>query len=519
MLWIAISLPQLPLEIFGAGAPTPEPCAIAQDGRILVCDARAAARGVAPGLALTAACALVPNLAVRPRDPAGETEALLGLAGWAARFTPSVALEFPHAQFPHSLALEVEASLRLFGGIAPILAAARSELAEMGFTARIASAPTAKSAAWLARAGRETALDPARLAAGLADLPLHLLDGDADTLAAIGAATIGDLLALPRDGVARRFGRHLLDEVDRALGRLPDPRTFFTPPPRFHARLELAAEVTQAEMLLFAARRLIVQLAGFLAARSGGVQRLALRLFHRDARVTEVAIGCVAPSRDAEHFTRLMRERLGTVDLREPVRAIALAAEDIAPLAGEPLALFGGGSDAGGSAGDWAKLVERLRARLGATAVHGVAAAAEHRPERAARRVEPVAAGRRRLLPHLPPRLPPGRPSRALPRAATSRSKSQETASQGPRSGVRPFWLLPQPKPLKEIGAVPHHGGPLVLLAGPERIESGWWDGNDVARDYFIARTPDRALIWIFRTRPSKDGPASIRWYLHGLFA
>jgi protein ImuB len=394
--------------------------------------------------------------------------------------------------------LEVEASLKLFGGAAPILATARRELAAMGFTALIASAPTAKGAAWLARAGREIALDPARLAAGLADLPLRLLDCGADTcaaLAAIGASTIGDLLRLPRDGVARRFGRHLLDEIDRALGRLPDPRTFFTPPQRFHARLDLAAEVTQAEMLLFAARRLVVQLAGFLAARSGGVQRLALRLFHRETRATEVAIGLVAPSRDAEHFTRLLRERLGTVGLREPVRAIALAAENIVPLAGEPLALFGDGGETGGngSAGDWAKLVERLRARLGAAAVHGVTTAAEHRPERAARQVEPVAAERRRL----PLRLPS--------RAAALRSAG---------IGVRPFWLLPQPKPLEEIGAVPHHGGPLVLLAGPERIESGWWDGGDVARDYFIAETRDRALVWVFRERRDPGG-----WFLHGLFS
>ncbi len=484
---------------------TPEPCAIACDGRILACDARTAARGVAPGLALTAACALVPHLAVRPRDPAGETEALLGLAAWATQFTPSVALEFPDARFPHAqlssthtLVLEIEASLKLFGGTAPILATARRELAAMGFTARIASAPTAKSAVWLARAGREVALDPARLATGLADLPLRLLDCGADTcaaLAAIGASTIGDLLRLPRDGVARRFGRHLLDEIDRALGRLPDPRTFFTPPPRFHARLDLAAEVTQAEMLLFAARRLVVQLAGFLAARSGGVQRLALQLFHRETHATEVAIGLVAPSRDAEHFTRLLRERLDTLGLRAPVRAIALVAENIVPLAGEPLALFGDGGETGGNGGtgDWAKLVERLRARLGAAAVHGVATAAEHRPERATRQVEPVAAERRRL----PPRLPS--------RAAALRSAG---------TGVRPFWLLAQPRPLEEIGAVPHHGGPLVLLAGPERIESGWWDGGDVARDYFIAETRDHAVVWVFRERRAPGG-----WFLHGLFA
>jgi protein ImuB len=80
--------------------------------------------------------------------------------------------------------------------------------------------------------------------------------------------------------------------------------------------------------------------------------------------------------------------------------------------------------------------------------------------------------------------------------------------------GLRPFWLLPAPQPLAEVDAVPHHGGPLRLLAGPERIESGWWDGADVARDYFVAQAPDRSLVWVYRERRSPGG-----WFLHGLFA
>ncbi|MCZ7564177.1 MAG: DNA polymerase Y family protein [Burkholderiales bacterium] len=332
--------------------------------------------------------------------------------------------------------------------------------------------------------------------------PVRLLDCDPDTLAAltaIGAETIGDLERLPRDGLARRFGHCLLEEIDRAFGRRPDPRTFFASPPRFHARLELAAEVAQAEMLAVAARRLVVQLAGFLAARTGGVQRLALRLFHRDAPVTEIAIGLVAPTRDAEHFARLARERLAMVGLRAPVRAIALTAEDIVPLAGKPGTLFG--EAAGDAAGEWAKLVERLRARLGAAAVHGMTAAADHRPEHASRRSEPGC----------------GRPAPARQPSITPASTTTRGTLLGVPGGPRPFWLLPQPRPLAEIDSVPHHGGPLALLAGPERIESGWWDGDEVARDYFIAQTSDRTLVWVYRTRPS--GPKRASWYLHGLFA
>ncbi|MGE5794818.1 MAG: Y-family DNA polymerase [Bacteroidota bacterium] len=477
--WIALYLPNLPLEALTRALATPEPQAVAEHHRIVACDGKATALGVRPGLSTAAASALARELVIHPRNRAEETECLLGLAGWAAQYTPSVALELPPTDNA-ALALEVSGSLRLFRGLERIAADLRDGCARMGFTALVAAAPTARGASWLAHAGSEGLVaDPAALESALADLPVRVMTGDAatlDALAAIGATRVGDVAALPRAGFARRFGRPLLDGLDRALGRAPDPRTFFTPPAEFRARLELPAEVTQAEALLFAARRLFVQLEGFLAARAGGVQQLALRLVHREARFTEVPIGLVAPARDAAHFTLLARERLGNLALPEAVRAIALDAGDVVPLAGEALALF---DDGASSPGDWKKLVERLRARLGGAAVHGLAAAAEHRPERASRENEPGA-----------------------------------RAAEPARFGLRPFWLLPAPLPLDEVGAVPHRGGPLKLLAGPERIESGWWDGGDVARDYFVAETADRALLWIYRERQPAGG-----WYLHGLFA
>jgi protein ImuB len=478
MQWIALSLPNLPLEALTRALATPEPQAVAEHHCIVACDGKARARGVRPGMTAAAATALAPQLAIHPRHPAEETECLLGIASWAAQFTPGVALELPDG-----LALEVSGSLQLFRGLARIAAGLRQGCARMGLTALVAAAPTPRGAAWLARAGRERLVaDPAHLEAALAALPVRVLARDADaleSLAAIGATRIADVLELPRAGLARRFGQMLVNDLDRALGRLPDPRAFFTPPATFGARLELPAEVTQAEALVFAARRLFVQLEGYLAARAGGVRRLVLRLFHREARFTEVPIGFVAPSRDAGHFTTLARERLATLALPDPVRALALTADDVVPLAGEPLALFADGARA---PGDWPKLVERLRARLGAGAVHGVAIAAEHRPEYASR-----------------------------PRDLAIDEKAATVVAN---VGLRPFWLLPAPQPLAEVDAVPQHGGPLRLLAGPERIESGWWDGGDVTRDYFVAQAPDRSLVWVYRERRSPGG-----WFLHGLFA
>lgn len=425
-------------------------------------------------MAVSAALALAPQLRIAPRDPEAETEALLGVAGWAAQFTPGVALEFPDC-----VLLEVSGSLKLFGGLESLLERLHQGLKNMGWSAELSVAPTPRAACWLAYAGKRKFIgSTAELEPALASLPAGIFCRNEDTLAAleaIGVRTLGELRALPRDGVARRFGQGLLDELDRGLGRLPDPRNFFVPPARFRAAIELPSEVTQAEALLFAARRLIVQLAGFLAARSSGVQRFVLGLRHRSGAPTEIGIGLVAPSRDAEHFTLLLRERLSGLALAEPVRELGLQADDMVPLPGRNLGLL---LEQGKPPGQWESLIERLRARLGSESVFGIAGRAEHRPERVGVTTD---LGARQM--HLD-------------------------------FGERPFWLLDRPKPLAEIDAVPHHEGRLDLLAGPERIESGWWDGNDVARDYFVARMQNEALVWIYRERRGEGG-----WYLHGVFA
>ncbi len=439
-------------------------------------------------MAASAALALAPGLRMLPHDPAGETEALLGIAAWAGQFTPGVALEFPS-----TVLLETAGSMKLFRGLETIIENLRRGIAELGYSAVLAGAPTPRAASWFAFAGEQRFIKAAaELDQALASLPVSTAVREADTLEAlegIGVCTLGELRALPREGVARRFGQELLDGLDRALGRLPDPRNFFVPPERFRAGIELPAEITQAEALAFAARRLIVQLAGFLAARSGGVQRFILKLAHRDAAPTEIAVGLVAPSRDAEHFTLLLRERLGSLTLREPARSIALETGAVVPLPGSnrPLLL-----EEGKPLGRWEPLVEQLRARLGADAVHGLACRTEHRPEHATTQDFLAPSPRRGIA---------------------AGAHKQQTCADIPAES-RPFWLLDSPKLLREVDGVPHHEGPLELLAGPERVESGWWDGDDVFRDYFIARTESESLVWIFCDRRREGG-----WYLHGIFA
>ncbi|MGE5129430.1 MAG: Y-family DNA polymerase [Sphingomonadaceae bacterium] len=480
MLWVALHFPRLALEALSRSRALPEsermPQAVANASRVISCDLQAAALGVRPGMELAAARAFAPQLFILPYNQASERAALAGIAAWMCRFTPRVSL-----QPPHGVLAEIEGSLRLFRGIAALLERIRAGTDQMGFTATLAVAPTARGAWWFASAGRESLiLDRAALEAALAALPVAVAcdePGALGLLRSIGIATIGDLRSLPREGIARRFGQALLDGLEQALGEAPDPRDFFMPPVRFAGKLELPGDVTHAEGALFAARRLLVQLEGLLAAHQAGVRRFLLILLHREARPDVLEVRLASPGRETEHFVQLLRERLSMHALAGPVGAIRIEAKDFVPLHGRTVDLFDGPQSENEA---WARLVERLRARLGGGAVHGLGLHPEHRPERAWR---PVAPGEQ------PP--PPGDGS----------------------GGARPLWLVEPPRRLKEKRGVPHDGGPLELLAGPERIESGWWDGGEIARDYFIARAPNAALLWVYRER----GAAG--WYLHGVFA
>lgn len=449
---------------------------------MVAANAAAGERGVRPGLGLASALALAPDILVRPRHEPLETATLREVAACASGFTPQVSLDPPDC-----VLLEVSRSLRLFGGAAKLAQRLRRGCRELGLEAVVAGAPTPLAARWLARSGSSALLrDPAGIAQALAPLEVDWLDCAApllELLRAVGIRRIGQCFALPRAGLARRQAQQLGDLLDRALGRIPDPRPEFVPPPVFRSRIELLVPAAQAEALTLIARRLLAALAGHLAARHCGVEHFRLRLEHEDAAATELAISLGTLSRDEARFTLLAREHLGVLQIPEPVSALALEAEEILPFGRPSGDLFG---DPAQGAEERSLLVQRLRARLGREAVRDIAPRADHRPERAWQALE--SDGERR-----------------------PRKKGEASCSE---SRPRPLWLLPEPRRIALHSAAPFARGPLTLLAGPERIESGWWDDQPVARDYYVAASRAGQLLWVFREHGGEEG-----WYVQGIFA
>ena len=522
MLWIALHLPMLSLESFAATLPhesSEQPLALMDSHTILAVNATARALGVRAGFKRATALALAPQLALGLADPVRDAQALTAVAHAALAFTPTVVIQPPSDanadDTPHTVLLEVQASLRYFGGLPALQQRLKDALAPLGYCLHIVSASTPLGAALLARV--QPGLDCPDLAAtarALARAPVWLLGPGRMHWAALqgmGLHTIDDLRRVPRDGLARRFGPVVLDELDRAMGRRPDPRVPITLPPAFDSRLELFARADTTEQLMHGAAVLLARLVAWLSAQHAFVRRFTLVMAHEkrsrhnaaDSVITRLDVALAEPSRDSAHLLVLLRERLAQLQLPAPTLDLRLQADDIVCRAPPNTELFP--TPAAEQEG-LTRLIERLQVRLGREQVQRLVPVQDHRPERATVRRTADAQMH-------PPRA----------RVAVADVHETQSAACNPSHSVRPVWLYQRPEPLHERemtggGRGPWcEGQPLLLLSGPERIESGWWDFDVIERDYYIAQLPDGALVWIFRERVPRVG-ANLNWFLQGRF-
>lgn len=471
MLWACILLPQLALDAVLRGLAEPEaPLALISgtpQRRVLqTVNASARELGLRPGQSLAAAQMLSRDFAMLEYDPEQIEHWHRFLAAWAYRFSSHVSLHYPRA-----LVMEVESSFSLFGPWERFEARLRDELTALGFRHRIVLAPNPAAARILANAHDGLAvqqLDALRQA--LEQLPVSRAGFELEVARAfsrMGLHYLHQVLALPRAGLARRFPEAVLKHLDTLLGIRAQALNCYVPPDIFDVRIELNFDVWSHQALLFPLRRLTADLAAFLAGRDTGVQRFILHLEHREGEDSLVPVGLLSAERDAAMLFELARGRLEQLQVPAPVQALRLLARELPSFVPQKRELF---DERPQQSLPWEQLRERLRARLGDDAVSALAVRPEHRPEQAWRTAELCA----------PYRLNDTSPS-------------------------RPGWLLQEPQ-ARLSG--------LRIIAGPERIESGWWDGGDMRRDYYLVESASGQRGWAFRP-VGQDGPL----WLHGWFA
>jgi protein ImuB len=443
VLWLALQFPRLTVDLAIRGHDTcsDEPALITED-----------------------------ELQLLPRDVAAEQEALLRLAGWCYQFSSQVTI-IPDRT---ALVLEVGASEKLFGAPESLAEELRDELRKLGYQARTGTAPTPEAAHLAARHGLHIT-KTSEIPQHIRKLPIDSLELDlsrGSALQKMGFRSIGEVLKLPRKALARRMGPATVDYLDRLTGALPDPQLPWQPPEHFSTAIDLVAEISNSQALLFPLNRMISELCGVLRARDRGILELhiCLQLDNRkgEPEREELRLGLQQATRDEARILLLLRERLERLRLPRPVRCISLQAGQLLPFGAEQDSLFRNDPDIAEQPVH--PLLERLRARLGSDAVSGLKGMQDHRPEYSWSVRELDEPADCTAMPH------------------------------------RPIWLFDTPQRCTI--------GEYEVLAGPERIEAGWWDGHDCRRDYFVVRDHSGCTLWAFREYKPEPG-----WYLQGMFA
>jgi len=461
-----------------------------------------------------------------------EAEAQHAVASMALGFTPRVAL------LDEAVLMDVTGSLRLFGGLARLMQQLEARLREFFQSNRcLARITRAQGATSLIALGR------LRMKAGqgsgppqrVAELPMHSLSAARPHLGVLertGCRNWGDLLRLPRDGVARRFGADLLQALDRARGTVADEYAWLVLPEHFEEKIELDALVIHAPALMTAAERLLAHLQAWLLGRQSGLSALKLT-WHLDKRrdvppTGELEVRTAQPAQDLRHVARLLAEQLAQHQLPAPVHSLglqSLVTEPLADAAAATTSLLMSERKQGDSA---VELIERLSARLGEAQVLAWQPRADHRPEQMQRWI-PAQHALKSIAACARPARAGGQ--RGLRIAAFPAIRSD---------ALYPSWLLPEPLKLVVAGNSPVYQGRLQRLAGPQRLEaSGWLAPSEGAyqahaerqvppamRDYYIYRSAQGSLLWIYSVRlalPAAPARPLLQqrhdWYLHGFFA
>ena len=471
MLWLCLYLPQFALEL----QQPPDPgCAAVTDQHgsrrwLIACNEACREAGLHRGLDATTALAQVPHLTFIERSKPRERTSFNALAGWAEQYSSVVCFDAER----WLLWIEVGASLRYFGSLTTLLQNIEQGIVSLGYTALPGTAPTREAAALLARAAHpHPVLHRRDLPAALAPLALTRLAVSAETIEAlrgIGWSNLGELLTIPRDQLARRFGPDLTDYLQRLLGEHADPHEPYRAPAIYRRRFELAAPVHTVEAILFPLRRLLGELQGSLRARDTALQRLRLTLCHDKQPATVLELRTTAPQRDGARLLALLRERLDRTPLIAPTTELIVSVDQFVPLGDTQIDLFEVTAHRDNS---WGDLLDKLRARLGNQAVRRLGLSDDHRPEKAW----------------------------CILRHGEVAPTTPKPSSDDPD---RPLWLL-QPRPLDQLPR---------LLGKPERIEAGWWSGEDIRRDYYVAETAEGSRWWLYRDA------LTAQWFLQGLWA
>jgi protein ImuB len=399
---------------------------------------------------------------------------------------------------PDCLVFEVRSSLKYFGGIEKI----RNELEKiiqhqlkewqlpLGFYQ--AATPTPAASLLLAKAGHNLLVyQQENLRSALGRLSVQTLPIDSNKqrkqLHNSGLRTLRDVWRLPTSALGQRFGLDFIKQLDRCLGKIAQPIQHYESAPIFSSEIDFDFALENTTLLLHGVQELIDRLAHFLQRRELATRHLRFELIHAQEKNKVLEIELRQASRSPKHLLMLAKTRLESLLLCAPVQTLRIHIERFEAFVPEerPLALFDDTLADNNDTTPIAPLLEQIQAKLGNSAVQKIYYRKEYAPEHASRHYI----------------------------YGTKTPQDIASPSLSHLENSRPFWLLSDPTELTEQEGRLHYRSSLVLISGPERIETRWWSGEDIARDYYIARNRLGMRLWIYHERTGRRG-----WYLHGIF-
>lgn len=537
MLWMCLHFPKLALEVYTHNQHIETPFAIAETQNnkrfVLLCNAQATAEGVQAGITMPTAHSLCEHLIVKERDKAVEKKTLQQIALHISPFSPTITF-----QSPNNILLEIGSCLRLFGGLKNFHEKIQTQTRHLNYSFKLAVAKTplaAEIAAKLLEDEKKYLISDAYLK----QIPIDALNyrlpnkkkaqsilstqatqRDIKTiqrLQGMGFRRLGEILDLPKPELGRRFGKPFLTYLDKLTGKTLDTRDTFKPPVYFEHHIHFVEELTALNSLLFPLKRLLEDLETYLQQRQLEITSLAILLENRNNQTDPISIQFAEPQHRSDQILPLIHLKFETLTLSEPIITVGLKADQLVEQRikidtlfspDDPFLQDNSSFQNKTSDSDRATLINRLTARLGNEQVQSLMLREDHRPEN--------------CWTYTPPMM------KAFEKTAKEKTSNQDPPQQQTsrqKQQPRPLWLLSQPQQLPYRGGQLFWHGPLTLLNGPERIDTGWWDNNPVNRDYYIAQHQKGELLWVFKNRERElstaqtHTPERVQWFLHGIFS
>ncbi len=472
---------------------------VGSDGRrrvVLAADAAAQALGLHVGMAATKAQVLVPDLVVQAADQSADIAALDLLAHWMLRhYAPIVA-----ADPPDGIVIDTTGADHLHGGEAAMLASMVQRLTASGTAVTAAIGDTWGSAHALARyAARPVMIAPPGAGSeGIIWLPLaalRLAPHLVAELRTLGFTHIRDILTQSRAPLTLRFGPEIMRRLDQALGRLAEPIDPIRPEALIEVRRNFAEPIAAAETIARYIGKLVVQLCATLEARGLGARSLDLICHRVDRQAQAIRVGTAQPIRDIKRLTRLLTDKIETIDPGFGIETLSLAATIAEPFDTRQHA----SSLVEETAADISDLIDMLSNRVGEDHVYRAEPVVTDVPERSVRRI---------------------------------RAMAPDTGANWPTRWPRPLRLLTPPERIETVALLPDHPPAsftwrcirrrVKCADGPERVFGEWWKRDAelaAVRDYFRVEDDTGERFWIFRSGNGEDAATgSHRWFMHGQF-